>query len=55
MRGEGEQLVMDSGVQHPRVKGRVTLREGIRQEMLEETDWRRRKSHFSSLRHRVEN
>ena len=51
-RGEG-QHVMESEVQHSTVEGRVTCREGIRQQMLEDINWRSRKSHLSSLKHRV--
>ena len=51
-RREEEQCVMVSGGQHSRVKGKVTLRE-IRQQMLEDINWRSRKSHLSSLKHRV--
>ena len=51
-RGEG-QRVMESEVQHSTVEGRVTCREGIGQQMLEDISWRSRKSHLSSLKHRV--
>ena len=43
---------MVSGGQHSRVKGKVTLRE-IRQQMLEDMNWRMGKSYFSSFRHTV--
>lgn len=52
-RGEEEQCVMESGGQHSRVKGKVTLREEIRQQMLEDMNWRMGKSYFSSFRHTV--
>ena len=51
-RGEG-QRVMESEVQHSTVKRMVTCREGIRQKMLEDINWRSRKSHLSSVKHRV--
>ena len=51
-RGEG-QHVMESEVQHSTVEGRVTCREGIRQQMLEDMNWRMGKSYFSSFRHTV--
>ena len=35
-RGEEEQCVMESGVQHSRDKGRLTLREEIRQQLFEQ-------------------
>ena len=44
---------MESGGQHSRVKGRVTLGEEIRQQMLEDMNWRMGKSYFSSFRHTV--
>ena len=34
--GEEEQCVMESRVQHSREKGRVTLREEIRQQLFEQ-------------------
>ena len=45
--------MMESEVQHSTVKRMVTCREGIRQKMLEDINWRSRKSHLSSLKHRV--
>lgn len=50
---EEEQCVMESGGQHSRVKGRVMLGEEIRQQMLEDMNWRMGKSYFSSFRHTV--
>ena len=44
---------MESGGQHSRMKGKLTLREEIRQQMLEDTNWRMGKSYFSSFRHTV--
>lgn len=52
-REEEEQCVMESGGQHSRMKGKLTLREEIRQQMLEDTNWRMGKSYFSSFRHTV--
>ena len=52
-REEEEQCVMESGGQHSRMTGKLTLREEIRQQMLEDTNWRMGKSYFSSFRHTV--
>ena len=52
-REEEEHCVMESGGQHSRMKGKLTLREEIRQQMLEDTNWRMGKSYFSSFRHTV--
>lgn len=51
-RREEEKCVMESGGQHSRVKGKITLRE-ISQQMLEDMNWRMGKSYFSSFRHTV--